>query len=46
MPQYMLAVHGNDDDAMPAEEDMQRMFAQVDAFNQEVMAAHPKRPPP
>ena len=39
MQQYMLAVHGNDDDPMPAEEDMQRMFAQVDAFNQEVMAA-------
>jgi hypothetical protein len=40
MTQYLLSVHGSEDDvaAMQAD-DMQRMFAQVDAFNAEVQAA-------
>ncbi len=40
MTQYLLSVHGTEDDVagMPAD-DMQRMFAQVDVFNAEVQAA-------
>jgi hypothetical protein len=38
MKQYLLAVH-SDFDAIPPMEEMQRAFAQVDAFNQEVKAA-------
>ena len=33
MKQYLLSVHHEGDYPTPAPEDMQRMFAQVDAFN-------------
>jgi hypothetical protein len=36
MLQYLMAVHGSEDDPRPAPEDMQAAF---DVFNQEVMAA-------
>ena len=39
MPQYLLAVHHSPDAMPPAPEDMQRAFAQVDAFNAEVQAS-------
>lgn len=39
MPVYLLSVHGRDDDPMPPEDVIQRMFAQVDRFNDEVRAA-------
>jgi hypothetical protein len=39
MMQYLLAVHGNEDDAPPAPEVMQKMFADVDAFNKELQVA-------
>lgn len=40
MTQYLLSVHGSDEDvaATPAE-DMQKAYEQVDAFNDEVRAA-------
>jgi hypothetical protein len=39
MPQYMLSVHGSDTDPMPPPEQVQQMFADVAAFNDEVQAA-------
>ena len=39
MTQYMLAVHGNSDDAPPAPDVMEKMFKAVDAFNAELQAA-------
>jgi hypothetical protein len=39
MTQYLLAVHHSPDAPPPPPEDMQRAFAQVDAFNDEVRAA-------
>ncbi len=39
MTQYMLAVHHSPTTPQPAPEDMQKAFAQVDAFNAEVQAA-------
>ena len=40
MTQYLLSVHGSEDDMAGMQaDDMQRMFAQVDAFNAEVQAA-------
>ena len=39
MKQYLLAVHMVEGTPMPAEADMQRMFAQVDAFNKDLMAS-------
>ncbi len=40
MTQYMISVwHSPDLDSDLSEEDMQRMFAQVDAFNQKITAA-------
>jgi hypothetical protein len=39
MTQYMLSVHHSPDALPPAPEDMQKVFAQVAAFNAEVMAA-------
>ena len=40
MTQYMISVwHEPDLDANLSEDDMQRMFAQVDAFNQKITAA-------
>ena len=39
MKQYLLSVHMVEGTPMPAEADMQRMFAQVDAFNNELMAS-------
>ena len=38
MNQYMLSVHGSDDDPMPSDDVMQQMFKDVDAFNQKLMA--------
>jgi hypothetical protein len=40
MTQYMISVwHEPDLDSTISDEDMQRMFAQVDAFNQKITAA-------
>lgn len=39
MTQYMLSVWHTADEVMPTPEVMQEMFADVDAFNQEVTAA-------
>jgi hypothetical protein len=39
MKQYLLAVHMVEGTPAPAETDMQRMYAQVDAFNKELMAS-------
>lgn len=39
MTQYMLAVHGVEGEPMPEPAVMERMFAQVDAVNKEMMAA-------
>ncbi len=36
MKQYLLSVHHEGDYPTPEPEDMQRMFAQVDAFNQQL----------
>jgi hypothetical protein len=38
MPQYMLSVHGSADAQMPSDEEMQRMYAAVDAFNRELQS--------
>ena len=38
MKQYMLAVHHAEGDAIPSPEVIERMFADVDAFNNEVKA--------
>ena len=37
MKQYLLSVHHTGDYPTPPEEDMQRMFTQVDAFNQQIV---------
>ena len=39
MPVYMLSVHGVEGQPYPAPEVMQQMYADVDAFNHEVMAS-------
>ncbi len=40
MTEYLMAVHGNEDSyTKVSPDDMQRQFAQVDAFNQELQAA-------
>ena len=39
MTQYMLSVHHVEGEAMPEGEDLQRLFRQVDAFNQKAMDA-------
>ena len=40
MTQYLMAVHGDEDSfAAMSPDDMQRQFAQVDAFNAELQAA-------
>lgn len=36
MALYLLAVYGAQDDASPAPEDMEAMFRDVDAFNQDI----------
>ena len=36
MKQYLLSVHHTGDYPTPPEEEMQRMFAQVDRFNQQI----------
>jgi hypothetical protein len=38
MTQYMMSVHMVEGTPMPSEEDMQRMYKQVDTFNQKLMA--------
>ena len=39
MTQYLLSVWGSDTDETPSDEVIKRMYAQVDAFNEEVKAA-------
>jgi hypothetical protein len=39
MPQYMLAVHSVEGEAAPSDEQMQRLYAQVDAINKEITSA-------
>lgn len=39
MPQYLLSVHHTEDEAPPAPEVMEQMFADVGAFNADVQAA-------
>ncbi len=39
MTQYLLSVYHAEPDPMPSEEEMQRVYAQVDAVNAEIMAA-------
>ena len=39
MKQYMLSVHSVDGEPMPDDETIQRMYADVEAFNQEVRDA-------
>ena len=39
MTQYMFSVHHDADEEMPTGDDAQRMFTQVDAFNQKVTDA-------
>jgi hypothetical protein len=39
MKQYLLSVHNVEGDPVPAAEDMQQMYAAVEAFNREVMDA-------
>ncbi len=38
MPKYLLSVWSREDDPTPSEDEMQRMFADVGRFNEEVMA--------
>jgi hypothetical protein len=38
MTQYLLSVHSVEDEPAPSPEDMQRMFAQVGRFNEQLMA--------
>lgn len=39
MAEYLLSVHGSADDAPPAPDVLQQMFADVDAFNDELRSA-------
>lgn len=39
MSQYLLSVHGADDQAEPGPDEIQRMYAQVDRFNEELQAS-------
>lgn len=39
MPQYLISVIGNTDDSMPSADEIERMYASVGAFNEEVQAA-------
>ena len=39
MPEYMLSVNHTADDEMPAPEEIERMFADVSAFNERVREA-------
>lgn len=39
MPQYMLSVHHPDDQPVPPQDELQQIFADVDAFNAKVKAA-------
>ena len=39
MKQYLLSVHGVEGDPVPSEDQMQTMFRQVDAVNQEIREA-------
>ena len=38
MTQYMLSVHDDPADAVPEGEELQKLFAAVDAFNEKVQA--------
>lgn len=38
MTEYLFTVHGSTDDQMPPEAELQRMYAQVGAFNEKVTA--------
>ncbi|MEW6581626.1 MAG: YciI family protein [Actinomycetota bacterium] len=39
MPQYLLSVHHDYAEALPGGDDMQRIYAQVDAVNEEIREA-------
>ena len=39
MNQYLLSVHMVEGEPMPSDEDLQKAYKDVDAFNQEVMSA-------
>lgn len=39
MPEYMLSVHQVENEPQPSEEEIQRLYAQVDSFNQKVRDA-------
>jgi hypothetical protein len=39
MTQYFLSVHHREGDAMPSDDEMQQMYASVDAFNSRVQAS-------
>jgi hypothetical protein len=39
MKQYLLAVHSVEGDPVPSDEEVQKMFAQVDTINAELQAA-------
>ena len=39
MAQYLLSVHSTDGETDPAPEVMERMYAQVDTFNKDVMSS-------
>lgn len=38
MNQYLLSVHGSEDDEMPPEDEIQTIFADVDRFNAKLQA--------
>jgi hypothetical protein len=38
MTQFLLSVHHREGDAMPSTDEMQQMYASVDAFNQKLQA--------
>ena len=38
MTQFLLSVHHREGDAMPSTEEMQQMYASVDAFNQKLQS--------
>lgn len=39
MPSYLISVIGSTDDTMPPQDEVQALYASVDAFNKEVQAA-------
>lgn len=39
MTQYLLAVHGRQDDPTPSDDEIQKAYADVDAYNQKLQAS-------